>query len=59
MIIVRSEKAFNRPPTSIGSNPSTMVAAPPIAIGSYHGKQDGKLYGLHSMGMKTESDEQV
>jgi hypothetical protein len=55
MIIVRSEKAFNRPPTSIGTDPGTMVAAAPMKLGTFSTSQDRKVYPVHSM--RTESDE--
>ena len=65
MIIIRSEKAFHRPPTSIGSDPVTVVASSPPGSGKYQGAHDGKVtFNLqNSMGVsvnvKTESDGQV
>lgn len=60
LIIVRSESAFNRPPTTIGSDPGTMVAAAPTAIGMYSGSPSRKVFAIHSMGVnvgvKTELD---
>jgi len=65
MIIVRSEKAFGRPSTSVGSDPVTMVASGPMGSGKYQGSPDGKVtFNLqNSMGVsvnvKTELDGQV
>jgi len=63
MIIVRSEKAFKRPPTSIGSDPVTIVAP---GSGKYQGTHDGKVsfnfknsVGVSVNVVKTESDDQV
>jgi len=65
MIIIRSEKAFHRPPTSIGSDPVTVVASSPPGSGKYQGAHDGKVtFNLqNSMGVnvnvKTEFEGQV
>ena len=65
MIIVRSERAFNHPPTSTGSDPVTIVATGPMGNGKYSGSQDRKatFNVQNSMGfsvnLKTESGGQV
>ena len=67
MIIVRSEKAVKGPettlPTSISTDPNTVVPPEPLGTGKFSGSKEGKVFSLPSMGVnvevKTVSDGQV
>jgi hypothetical protein len=57
MIIVRSEKAIKGPdtlPTSIDSDPSTVVPTEPLRTGKYSGSKEGKVFSLPSMGVNVQ-----